>query len=360
MNNDLPIIPPRYQNRELEEMIEQKDKLLKEQAIKDAKHLAELNLPPVNKGSFLPFLTPIKAAYEELVAAVLHYLEAGSHFIKGKAEFDQSRKEERELEAQISHKQGLNENDRRDMGKYDPKVIASRRHRSYLITGIFCLAETILNANSFQIMGDNKLLAWLFSAVLSFVVCVLAHVTSLVLKECKNWRQAVLTIVVSLVIAISIFMASATLRDDYYKMLNVPVTSSVFVVYNLGIFIISVVASFFLFPSWKEIKEDRMHAKIYEGIQRREAEINELQHKLKKVTTEKILRGQYGINMPYYTKHLIRRVNKKYKDCVEKFKSTNLIYRTDRQMPPCFSEETPELDIDEVLADLDNLQNNES
>lgn len=356
-NNHLPVIPPRYYNKELEEMIDQKDKRLKEQAAKNARHLAELNVPPLSKGTLSSFISEYKAGYEEIIAAVHHFLETGSHLIKGKTEYDHARKNEKELEAEISRKIELNNNDKHDMEGYNPRAIALRKFRSYLAVGIFFIVETILNTGAFQIFGDSLLFALIISAGISAVVFALAHIAPLIYKECTTRMQRILTVVVALLIATAIFTVTTIVRADYFRNEGIHTNASVFIVYNLAIFIVSAVLSYFLFPSWKEIKEDRRKARIYLKIQKRKADIIRLQKELKKVETEKVMRGHFRLGMPYYTSHLVKRINKKYKECVEKFKSTNILYRTDRKVPDCFSDEIPELEIDSDITDIETPKN---
>lgn len=355
MNNrqltKLPVIPERYYSKEAEDLIEQKDHVLKQKAVKDALHLAERNVPPLKGSSIMFYIGEIKAGYEEMISAVYHLLEAGTHMTKGKTEYDLSRKGERELTADITLKEELNHNAKRDMEGYNPKLIRDRKYRSYLIIGAFALVETILNMNAFQIMGDSKLFAFLLSLGLSILVCVLAHMTALVFKECKTRLQRILTVAISLSIAIAIFLASAKLRSDYFKVLNVEISSSAFVIYNLAFFIVSGVLAFFLYPSWKEIQEDRRRAKAYSEVLIREAEINRLKKELKSLENETLIRGQFRIGMPVYTQNLVNRIKKKYRECVEKFINTNIMYRPDRQVPNCFSDDIPDLDAGNLGED---------
>lgn len=332
---------------ELEEMMQKRDTELKELARKNARHFAKRNLPAAIGDHLLHYLGEIKAGYEKLAADVFNFLQPASHFPEAKADADFFREKDKNLEKEINEKTAQNHNDQYILDDFDQGTIPSRIFWTLLATFIITLGEIVFNTKAFQVTGESLLFSLILSICVSLAVFVFSHVAPMLYKQAKNKLQRRIVIGGSLFLATGLFIALAIFRSDFLATHDVHIKPFYFVIINLFFFIVSALLSFFVLPSWPEIKQNALRLKTHYAIKRRIKEIMQLKAEREKIKVIILERTKNRIRIANYANYAAERIRKMYYESWEIFKVANLTFRTDGITPDCFSETPPEPDIDD-------------
>ena len=330
----------------LEKLIQTRDRELKEQAQKNAKHLATRNLPGKEDSDLSPYIGDLKTGYEALATDILSRLQPHTHYPEAKMDADYLREKDRLLENEIRKKEDSIRNELFELGDYNPKTIARRIRIVLVISIILALGEVVFNSKVFQITGENLLFALIISVSITVGVNLFAHLSVLQYKAAKTKLKRRLIVAASLTLATGVFIALALLRTRYLAAHHVDVSPINFVVFNLFYFIVTSLLSFYVFPTKEEIKLNHEKIVRLQAIEKMKKEAvalkGEREH-LKEVILENT---KHRIRISYYAHYLAERIRKKYHESVELFKSTNIIFRTDKFVPECFSHPAIEPNIE--------------
>lgn len=332
---------------ELEEMITKKDAELKELARKDAKHLAKQNLPDKDDESLEPYIGSVKAGYEHLASQIFQFLQPSAHFPEAKIDADYYRETDKGLDEKIKNLEDVNRHAEYELGDYNPGSILLRIWLTIIATGIINIGEIIFNTKAFQVTGENMLFALILSICVSFAVFAFSHIAPFLYKSRKTPFQRRLVAFGTLFIVTGVFTALAIFRSSYLANHDVHINPFYFVIINLFFFIVSVLLSFFVLPTWQEIKENASRIKLAFTITKHKKEIEKLQKEKEEIRKIILERTKQRLRIAHYANYAAERIRKLYLETVGIFKSTNLTFRTDKQMPDCFSNRIPEPDIND-------------
>ena len=330
----------------LDEMLQKRDAEIKILTEKNSKNFAQRNLPTLVGDNLLNYTGEIKAGYERLAADVFHYLQPEAHFPEAKVDADYFREKVKNLDIEINEKEGQNQNDQNTLRDFAQSSIPARILWAVIATLLITIGEIVFNTKAFQVTGENMLFALVLSICISFAVFVFSHITPMLYKGVKTKWQRLTVIVGSFFLITILFIALAIFRSNYLATHDVHIQPGYFVIINLFFFIVSALLSFFVLPSWPEIKENALLLKLQYEVKKRMKEIEHLKVEREKIRETIMERTKVRIRVAHYANYAINRIRKMYFETLGIFKTTNLIFRNDSTPPDCFSEEPPILDID--------------
>jgi len=331
----------------MEDMMQKRDSELKELARKNAKHFAKKNLPTPANDNLSHYTGEIKAGYEKLATDVYYHLQPGAHFPEARIDADYFKEKVSILEKEITEKEAQNNNDEYELNGFDKSSIPGRIRWALISTLIITAGEIMFNTKAFQVTGENLLFALILSICISFAVFIFSHITSFLYKGAKNPLQGRLVIISSLILVTILFSALAIFRSSYLASHEVHINPIYFVIINLFFFIVSALLSFFVLPSWGEIKTNALHLKTFHAMKKRSKEIKQLKAEVEKIRTTIMERTKMRIRIAHHANYAADRIRKMYWETLEIFKTTNLTFRTDRKTPDCFGEVVEGPDIND-------------
>ncbi|MBP6977635.1 MAG: hypothetical protein KBB71_04905 [Lentimicrobiaceae bacterium] len=330
----------------LDEMLRKRDAEIKILTEKNSKNFAQRNLPSLVGDNLSNYTGEIKAGYERLAADVFHYLQPEAHFPEAKVDADYFREKVKNLDFEINEKEAQNQNNQNILRDFAQSSIPTRIFWAVIATLLITTGEIVFNTKAFQVTGENMLFALVLSICVSFAVFVFSHITPMLYKGVKTKRQKLTVIAGALLLITVLFIALAIFRSNYLATHDVHIQPGYFVIINLFFFIVSALLSFFVLPSWAEIKENALLLKLQYEVKKRKKEIEHLKAEREKIRVTIVERTKVRIRVAHYANYAINRITKMYFETLGIFKTTNLIFRNDGTSPDCFSEEPPILDID--------------
>lgn len=333
----------------LETLIQTKDSELKELARKNARHFAKHGQPQAIGDSLSPYVGEIKAGYEKLGSDIFKHLQPASHFPEAKMDADYFRDKDAKLNEEIHALEDKNHSDQYEIDGYNPGTVPLRMWIAGLATLFIFIGEIAYNTKSFQLITENLLFSLLLSAAVSFGVFIGSHIAPFMYKEAKTKWKRRLIVLCSLAIVTTVFITLSFLRVLYLKQHDVELNPFYFVIFNLFFFLVSALLSFFLLPTWTEIKHELRHITAYYKIKKRNKEIAKLKTEKEKIKETILHRTKERMRIAQYANYVADTVRKMYFEAVEVFKGTNLVHRSDRKTPDCFTQGVPEPVIDEVM-----------
>jgi hypothetical protein len=337
-----------YYNPMLENIINKRDNELKELARKNARHFAKRNLPASEGDSLLPYIGEIRTGYEQLSARINQILQPQTHFPEASMDNDLFKEKDKHLDAEIRAKEDQSHHDQYELGNYNPGSIPLRLWIAGIATAIIFVGEIIFNAKSFQITGENLLFALIISFSISLGIAVFSHIVAFMYKGARTRVERGLIIGGSLLLVSAVFTVLAVFRSNYLASHDVNVSPGYFVLFNLFFFIVSGLLSFFLLPTWQEIKENLRHVRLHYAMKKRNRELEKLKAEKIAIKDLHTTNNKQRIRLMHHANYSVERIRKMYFECVEVFKGTNLIFRTDKQTPDCFTENVPEPDVEDI------------
>jgi hypothetical protein len=340
----------------LEEMMQKKDIELKELARKNAKHFAKRNLPAPEGDSLAHYTGEIKTGYEKLAADVFHYLQPAAHFPEAKADADYFKEKDNELVKEIKIREDQNNNDLYELEGFEKSNIPSRIYWTLIATFLIALGEIVFNTKAFQVTGESLLFSLVLSICVSFAVFIFSHIAPMLYKQAKKKWQRRLVLIGSLFFVTGLFTALAIFRSSYLASHDVHIQPFYFVIINLFFFIVSSLLSFFVLPSWPEIKHNAQRLKVFKAMNKRNREILQLKAEREKIKAIILERTKLRIRIANHANYAADRIRKMFWESWEIFKTVNLTYRTDGITPDCFSDIPPAPDIDDFNYTIINVK----
>ena len=342
----------------LEEMLQKRDAELKVLAEKNSKNFAQRNLPTLKGDRLSNYTGEIKAGYEKLAADVFHYLQPEAHFPEAKVDADYFKEKVKNLDTDINEKEAHNQNDQNSLKDFAQSNIPSRILWAMISTLIITLGEIAFNTKAFQVTGESLLFALMLSICVSVAVFVFAHMAPMLYKASTTRVQRITVVAGSLFLVTCLFTALAVFRSSYLETHDVHIQPFYFVIINLFFFIVSTLVSFFMLPSWVEIKENALLLKLQYVVKKRKILIEQLKAERDKIHATIMERTKVRIRIAHYANYAIERIKKMYYETMGIFKTTNLIFRNDNTPPDCFSEELPIPEIENFYYSIILNKNN--
>ncbi|MFH2141270.1 MAG: hypothetical protein ABIJ97_02520 [Bacteroidota bacterium] len=342
---ELTISTGNIHDPEMEAMMQKRDTELKEKAMKSAKFFAKKNLPAPKGDDLAQYTGELKTGYEKLATEINQRLQPGAHFPEARIDADFFKEQDKNLENEIKIREDQNRNDEYELGEFSQSTIPVRIRLTVISTLIITIGEVVFNTKAFQVTGESMLFALILSICISFAVFFFSHITSFLYKGVKNAIQKRLVIIGSLLIVSGLFTALAIFRSSYLQSHDVYINPFYFVIINLFFFIVSTTLSFFVLPSWSEIKENTSRLKTYYAIKKLKKEIEELKAKREQIKATILERTKVRLRIAHHVNYATDRIRKMYWETMEIFKTNNLTFRTDGITPDCFRKAQPEPDI---------------
>jgi len=336
----------------LEEMLQKRDAELKVLAEKNSKNFAQRNLPALKGDSLYNYTGEIKAGYEKLATDVFHYLQPEAHFPEAKVDAEYFRNKVKNIDTEINEKEAQNQNDENALKDFAQSNIPSRILWAMVSTMIVTIGEIAFNTKAFQVTGESLLFALVLSICISVAVFVFAHMTPMLYKGATTKIQRILVVVGSLLLVTCLFTALAIFRSSYLESHDVHIKPFYFVIINLFFFIVSALVSFFILPSWIEIKENTVLIKLQYVVKKRRKLIEILKAERDKILATIMERTKVRIRISHYANYAVERIRKMYYETMGIFKTNNLIHRNDNIVPDCFSEDPPIPEIENFYYSL--------
>ena len=352
--NQTMVLGTVQENPALESILEKEDATLIELAEKNARHFAKRNLPAPTGDTLAHYIGELKSRCEKASANFSQKLQTSAHFPEARMDADFYKEKDGTLSKEIKALEEQNQNEEYELHNYNPGSVYARIRWAIIITIIVIIGEILFNTKAFQVTGENMLFALLLSISVSFAVLIFSHVSGLVYKEAKTKLQRRLVIAGSLFLASGLFITLAIFRSRFLETHDVHINPFYFVIINLFFFIVSALFSFFILPSWQEMKENQHLLKKYREIVKRKELIQAKKNERENIR-EIIWDTTKGrVRIVHYANYSTETIRKMYWNAVETFKRTNLIFRTDRQIPTCFGDALPDLEIENVMLLLNN------
>ncbi len=335
-------------SHEIEDMILKKDVEMKELARKNARHFAKRNLPAPLGDSLLPYIGEIKTGSENLVARVNQMLQPKTHLPEASMDNDLFKEKDKHIDSEIKAKEDQNHLDQYELGNYNPGSIPLRLWIAGIATIIIFIGEVVFNAKSFQITGENLLFALILSFSISLGIAVFSHIAAFMYKSARTRVERWLIVGGSLLLVSAVFTVLAVFRSSYLANHDVHVSPGYFVLFNLFFFIVSALLSFFLLPTWQEIKENLRHVRLHYAMKKRSRLVSKLKAEKISIKDLHTANNKQRIRLMHHASYAAERIRKMYFECVEVFKGTNLIFRADKQTPDCFTEQVPKPNVEDT------------
>ena len=277
-NNAITISSGSIQNPELEELIRVRDNELKELSRKNAKHFAKQNLPAPIGDSLQHYVGEIKTGYDKLGSEVLQRLQPEANFDEAKMDADYFKEKDKTLENEIKIRVDKINHAEYEMGNFNHGNIIKRLMSAGGLTLIITIGEIVFNTKAFQVIGDNLLFSLMISIAVSTGILAFAHFATFLYKGAKSVLHKRLIVFGSLLLVTIVFYIIAIFRSQYLASQNIHISPSYFVIFNLFFFIVTALISFFILPSWLEIKENARHLISLNRIKRLKKEIEQLKN----------------------------------------------------------------------------------
>lgn len=338
----------------LEKIIETQDAELKGLALKKAKHFAKCNLPAPKKDYLSNYTGEVTAGYKRLIADALHYIQPGANLPESKMEAKFFEEKDIELEREIRDRENQNRNDEFDLNNHSSNNLVLRIVFVLLASLVIYIGEVVYSSKSFQITGDNYLMSLIMAISICFVMNVFSHVAAFRFKAAQTTNERRLIAAGALGLATIVFFVMAILRSEYLATHDVHISPIYFVLFNLMFFITSAGISTYFLPSYAEIKQNMKAEKMLRVIEKRKSEIKALKVEREKIKEEILEKTKERVRIGYYTGYIIDRIKMMHLEAIELFKSTNITYRSDREVPDCFSEQVVEFTVDDFHFNLIN------
>ena len=322
----------------IEKRVSDTDAALKSLAERVAKHFATQQRPqPLAVGDSLDHYTgELKAGYEKLNAEVRQHLQPNANFPEGKIDIDRYREKDAAVGKQLADLERRNRDDAFELADFNPATVYARLRLALIATAVVTVGEVLFNTKAFQVTGDTLLSALVQSVCVSFAVFVFSHGAPLLYKAARTPLQRAVVLAGSLALVTGLFTALAVLRSTYFGLHGVAVSPVYFVIVNLFFFVVSGLFSFFVLPTWDEVKRNAHLIKIYLAVKTRNGQIERLEKEreaLRDVITE---RTKERIRIVHLSNHYAERIRAMYAEAIAVFKRVNLAHRQDGKVPDCF------------------------
>jgi len=330
----------------IENMMLIRDAELKLLAEKNAKNFALRNLPALIGDNIGSYTGELKGGYEKLASDVFHRLQPEAHFPEAKVDADYFREKALEIDTEITELESLNQRDENDLKSFGQNNIPGRIAWAMISTSLITLGEVMFNTKAFQVTGENLLFAFLLSLCISFAVLIFSHITPLLFKGAKNRLQRILVVVGASSLVTCLFVALAIFRSSYLATHDIHIEPFYFVIINIFFFIVSSLVSYFILPSWEEMKKSAQMIKLTQTIKKRKIRIVVLKKERDQINQTIMERTKMRLRIAYYANYAVERIRKMYFESMGTFKTTNLLTRKDNAVPDCFIFDPPMPEIE--------------
>jgi hypothetical protein len=326
-----------YHNPELENILYKRHNQYKKECEKNAVLLGARNTPKLTGDDFRPFIGGVVAFYRGLFAYAHQFLQPDSQGPNAKITMEWASERDKIFDEEIKKRKHANALDEHKLEDYHPTMMTLRILFSAIVVLIYGLGEVMFNTKGFQLIGENKLFAFIIALGVSTLVCVLSHVAPHFHKRAKTKRRRRLIEIGTILLVTCLFIALAILRTKVLAMQGENASPFVFIIINLFFFIVSTLFSYIIDPTLDEIREHLHFLERHLRIIRRKKEIKEIEADKIKLRDQAKAVTTLSMAITVHSKDIDELIKSMFHETVEHFKTTNIIHRTDGGVPDCFS-----------------------
>ncbi|HTB30986.1 MAG TPA: hypothetical protein VK808_03120 [Bacteroidia bacterium] len=325
-----------YFDPDLERLMEEIFNDTNKEAEKDGAETGTKGLPALYGDILEPYIGKITATYDELGARIQQKLLPEKHPINAMMKLERAKEKSQEINTEVEKRDNQNNTDKDNMENFHPNNLISRVCTALLTTGIILVGEILFNSKAFQFFGETLLFSLGISFSISFSTYLFSHMVPLFYKEATTRLKRWLVILISLIIALAVFVTLGILRATMFSQQGISISPSSFVIINMFFFIVSCVCSYYLLPSWAEIQEHRKFMVKYREIKKRDKEIDKFKQAHSDLKDNAMGESMIHSDAVIYAKKLDARVNKMCQKSINTFINANLRNRKDKKTPECF------------------------
>jgi len=339
----------------IERLIASRHQELIEQAKKNGQHFALKNLPAPDETNIEPYINDLKNGYFHLAAQVSKHLQTGSHGPEARMEIVHLQDKDKQLAEEIKNREHQNHMAMYELGNFNPTALNDRFRIASLVSLIITIGEILYNTKAFQIIGENMLFAFIISVSITVAVLAFSNLVPFVLKAVKKKLHRWLVIFASFALIMGLFISLAIFRTQYLAAHGQKVSPVNFVIINIFFFIVATLLSYFVLPTWKEIRDHAHKNKKYKEKERRVVEIKNLYAEKEAIKENLLERNKVRIQLANYDLYLINEVKSMFRESLGAFQSSNLINRSDKCVPKGFSDQANDIEIEQLNDSITNL-----
>ena len=334
-----------FYNEKIEKLVPEETTDIKNYSKSLGASYAEKHFPPATGVRLIIVIGEIKARSEKLCISVCKELQSAIHFPEVTTDsmnVEAAKKKANEVVNELKYK-NKNAEDEQDKLKIDGIYHNVREIR--IKTILFFAAEALFTALSFQFFGENLLMSILIAIPFTLAVSEYAHLVAMQYKKYQNAIKRRLFLLASILFASMVFFGLSYFRSQALGKDGLSIATIFFVMINLFIFLVSA----FLHYKYSMTKEEKIkyhtYKKLKEEIEHRKAEEVKIYQDISELDAQVNEKAKLALKVEDFAKSTIEEIKKHYEEAVEKFKTTNLLLRTDNVFPECFSEPTPKLEV---------------
>jgi hypothetical protein len=320
-------------------------------------NLAERLLPQAIGGSLAAIIGGIKAKAEKLCICVCKGLQSAVHFPEvntDKLRVEAETKKALEVinELKFKNNDAITEQKKLNVGSFYNNV-REIRIKSFLLF----MAEAFFTSLSFQFFGENLLVSILIAIPFTMAVSEYSRLVADQYKKYHNPIKRRVFLMLATLFASLVFLGLSYYRSQALGKEGVSIGTLFFVLINIFIFLVSAFLHYKYSPTKEETLKFHAHKRLKKEIDQRKAEIIKIEEHINELEVNLNEKAKLAIEIDHYAKNCIEEVKKIYEEAVEIFKSTNIMLRKDGEIPECFAEPTPKLEIN---YDFDLFKSNQS
>ena len=338
----------RYRYDELEAFVEKEHQKIKPNAIDLGQDLAAMNKPEPEQKKDI-YTGEIKSSYSRLLAHAKKELQTGiemNHISSETKDFSyrlsELKKDRQKKETELRLKE-------RELEKCNPTLLKNEeRYKTTRIFLIFLiLVDLALSSSALMAMGYSNIVAIIVGLGIGTGIFFLAENLPEIINKGKTGLSKWLIAIAVFSFLFSVFYVLGQFRSTMFRASNDDLISGTnplyFAVLNLFFTLIASLVVYFKGLTKSEKKQlDRLKT-LKEEVDRLQDEVKNLKNEiviLREDATSTEMSRKYLLLYADDIRDLIQRC---YEESLEKFHSTNCIYRSDGLTPKFFGDPAPEL-----------------
>ena len=338
----------RYRYEELEKHVQREHQKIKPTAIDLGQDLASINKPEVEQKKDI-YTGEIKSSYSRLLAHCKKELQTGiemNHISSETKDFSyrlsELKKDRQKKETELRLKE-------RELNKCDHSLLKkeSRYNTTRLFLMFLILVDLALSSSALMAMGYSNIVAITVGLALGIGIFFLAENVPEIINKSKTTFGKWLIALAIFSFLFAVFYVLGQFRSTMFRASNDDLVSGTnplyFAVLNLFFTIIACLVVYFKGLSKNEKKQlDRLKS-LKGEVEKLQNEVKNLKSAIintREDATSKEMSRKYLLLYADDIRDLIQRC---FEESLEKFRSTNCIYRSDGQTPKFFGDPAPEL-----------------
>ncbi len=344
MNTKLQEISSIYSEK-LEKLIAEISAEIKNYAKNLGASLAERNYPPAQGVTLASIVAGVKARFEKLAITACKELQSAIHFPEVNTErlkVDAQIKRGHELTNELRYK---NQNDETEQKKLNVSAIYNNVREMRAKTLLFFAAEAFFTSLSFQFFGENLLVSILIAIPFTMAVSEYAHLVAQQYRKYQVPLKRKIFLILATLFAALVFLGLSYFRSMALGKEGISIGTLFFVLVNIFIFLVAAFLHYRYSPTKEELLKFRAHKKLKDEIDKRDAEIKKIEQHMEELKDKLNEKAMLALQLDHYAKNTLEEIRMLYREAIAELKDTNLRLRTDKVDPKCFSEPTPELEI---------------